>query len=136
MGRNKDVVIRSFGPETVELIRDVKNTKIFLWKRAICTWHDPSEFIKLIETNNISVIYFEDRDNYLNKQRYIIADEDDHYWSGQWGQHPFGGRARVFVQYKSYAKKYFSEKVADNVAKAMLKQGVFSSSGIYKIIKE
>jgi len=129
----KSIVIKSFNPRLVDQLRDLKNTTIYLWKSAINTWDDVTEFAKLLETNKISVVYFDNRENPFNKKQWVIKDENNNYWSGYWGQHPFGGRARVFIQYDSYAKKYFSEKVALRIAESMRKDGVFGKSGKYTI---
>lgn len=104
-----------------------------MWKRAINTWDDIDKFAELIKANNITVVYFEDRDNYLNKTQWIISDGSKSYWTGSWGAHPFGGRARIFSQHRSYAKKYFSKKVAENAAEKMRENGVFGKQGKYTI---
>lgn len=122
----KDIVIKRYDENTIELIRDKKNITIYVWKDAVKPYHETEEFIKLITSNNINVIYFEDRENYMNKTRWVIKDEDDNYWTGKYATHPINGcQARLFLQYKSYAKKYFSKKVAERAAKTMEENGVF-----------
>ena len=130
----KDIVIKYFDEKTVDLIRDKKDITIYVWKDAIHPWHDVDEFIKFIELNNIKVIYFEKKDNYLNKPEWIIADEDNSYWTGSYAEHPFGGRARLFLHHKCYAKKYLSKKVAERAAEKMKDNGVFGKKGTYLIL--
>jgi signal peptidase I len=116
---NKDIVIKRFSEESVNLIKNEKNISIYVWKEAIMPWHEVEEFIELIKLNNIDVIYFDDKENYLNKPQWVIVDKDNNYWTGSYAQHPFGGRARLFLQFKSYAKKYFSKEIAERSAKKM-----------------
>ena len=133
----KDIVIKRFTPHSVDLIRDEKNITIYLWKFAVKTWdetQDVIEFSNVIEKNNITLIYFEDRENYLNKQQWVIADKNGDYWTGHYGSHPFGGRARVFLR-KSYARKYNSKVIAKRSAEKMKKNGVFAPSGVYILEK-
>lgn len=130
----KDIVIKRFDENTIDLIRNKKNITIYLWTDAIHPWHETEEFIKLLISNNIKVVYFKDRDNYLNKPQWIISDEDNNYWTGKYAEHPFGGRARLFLQYKCYAKKYFSKERARMAAETMRSNGVFGKEGKYLII--
>ena len=126
MKKKNDIVIKEFNSNTKELIRDKKNIIIYVWKNAIHTWDDIDEFVKLVEANNINIVYFEDKENYLNRTRWIIKDEGENYWTGRYATHPInGGRARLFLQYKSYAKKYFSKKIAERAAEIMKENGVF-----------
>ncbi len=131
----KDIVIKVFNNETNNILRDVKDTSIYLWKYAIKIWHDTSEFSRLIKKNNIEIIIFDNKDNYLNKEQWVIQDNDGNYWTGKWAQHPFGGKARVFLKYKGCAKKYFSKKVAKKYAEYMRLDGVFGKQGTYIISK-
>jgi hypothetical protein len=131
--KQKDVVINCYDSNAIEAIRNLKDTTIYIWKHAIRTWDDTDEFVKMLETNNISVVYFEDKKNYLSKKQWVISDEDGRYWSGKWAQHPFGGRSRLFLQYKCYAKKYFSKKVAERSAEIMENNGVFGQPAKYLI---
>lgn len=131
--KTKDTVIKSFGQNVIDFIRDKKNITIYVWKYAIHTWDDIDEFVKLIELNNINVVYFEDRENYLDLPRWVISNGNGSYWTGNYAEHPFGGRARLFLQSKCYAKKYFSKESAIRAAETMKKNGVFGLSNKYSV---
>jgi hypothetical protein len=127
--KKKDIVIIYFDEDSLEIIKNAKNTTIYVWKHA----KENDELIKYAETNNLTIVYFEDTRNYLNKKLWAIKDESGSYWTGKYAQHPFGGRARLFLKYLSYAKKYFSEKSAIRAAETMKNNGVFKPSNKYII---
>lgn len=136
MKKQKDIVIKSYDPNTINELRNVRDAVVYLWKHAICTWHsNVDEFAALIKANNITIVYFKDKDNYLNKKQWIVSDGHGNYWNGAIGEHPFGGKAWVFLPYKSCAKKYISKKAAEAVVETIREKGAFKYTSKYAVVE-